>query len=153
MEEAILWTLLTIGIVLFLFSLRKPPIKDWIVIFLLTAYIATFLGVIAVEENMLDYPVQLLDTHFDSSILFEYLLLPIVCIYFYQTTYHSSYRGIVLQCVLYASSLTIVEFFLEQNTDLIEYHTWTWMHTFVSVFLLMLFVRLLADLLNRKHRK
>lgn len=44
--------------------------------------------------------------YFDTSILFEYLLFPIVCVYFYQTTYHSRFWGIVWQCFLYAGAIT-----------------------------------------------
>ncbi|WP_404456724.1 hypothetical protein LG329_15860 [Virgibacillus necropolis] len=143
--------MLIIGIALLVISLRKPPMKDWILIFLLTSYFSTFFGVIVVEENMLDYPIKLFPhEHFDSHILYEYLILPVVCVYFYQTTYHSGYKGIFLQCLIYTSALTIIEVIFEKYTDLLEYNTWTWIHTFIGVFLLMFFVRFLMKLLIRK---
>ncbi|RBW67948.1 CBO0543 family protein [Bacillus taeanensis] len=152
MEQIILWALLIIGISLFFFSLRKPPLKDWLLMFLLSANITTFLGVLVEGEEMLHYPVKFLSDHFDTSILYEYVLFPVICIYFYQTTYHAAYRGIVGQALVYTAALTIVEVGVERYTNLLHYHTWTWVHTFISVFLLMLFLRFMMKLINWKSR-
>ncbi|MFC0272852.1 CBO0543 family protein [Metabacillus herbersteinensis] len=152
MERIILWLLLIIGIILLVFSLRKPPIKDWILIFLLASCFSIFLGVLVVEEKMLEYPISFLSEYFGSNLLYEYLLFPVVCIYFYQTTYYSRYLGITLQCVVYTSVLTIIEVLFEKYTDLIEYHTWTWIHTSISIFFLMMFIRIIVQLINRQAR-
>jgi hypothetical protein len=53
---------------------------------------------------------------------------------------------------LYTSALTIVEIVLEIYTDLIEYHTWTWIYTFISTFFLMMFIRILLLLINRMDK-
>jgi predicted benzoate:H+ symporter BenE len=150
LERTILWGFLLIGIVLMIFSLRKAPIKESITIFLLTAYFSTFIGVIVERNKMVEYPVRNLQNYFETSILYEYLLLPVVCIYFYKSTYNSRYPSIILQCALYTSVLTIIEVLLERYTNLVKYNTWTWMHTFVSLFSLILFVRILMQLINRK---
>jgi hypothetical protein len=150
MERIILWALLLVGITLLIFSLRKPFIKDWILIFLLNAYLSTLIGVLVVEENMLEYPIRFLDNYFTSSLLYEYLLFPVVCIYLYQKTYHAGFKGIFLYCLLFTSALTVIEVLLERYTDLIEYHTWTWMHTFISTFILMFFIRSIMQLINQK---
>ncbi|MGM0875275.1 MAG: CBO0543 family protein [Bacillota bacterium] len=152
MERIFLWALFLIGIALLFFSLRKPSIKDWILIFLLSAYLSTFIGVLVVEEKMLRYPNRILSKYFDTNLLYEYFLFPVVCIYFYQTTYSSRYFSIALQCALYTTALTIIEVLFERYTNLIEYHTWTWMHTFISTFFLMIFVRILMQLINKKER-
>ncbi|MDQ0220775.1 hypothetical protein ELQ35_21385 [Peribacillus cavernae] len=151
MERIILWAFFIIGIALLFFSLRKAVIKDWILIFLLNAYLSTFVGVFVVEEKLLEYPVRFLSNYFGTSLLYEYLLFPVICIYFYQTTYHSKYLNIILQGALYTSALTIIEVLIEKYTDLIKYHTWTWMHTFISTFFLMIFLRILMQLINKKE--
>ncbi|AZV41588.1 hypothetical protein BAOM_0977 [Peribacillus asahii] len=152
MERIILWSMLIIGIALLFFSLRKPPTKDLILIFLLTSFFSTFLGVIVVEEKMLEYPISFLSNYFSSSILYEYLILPVVCIYFYQATYYSRYPSIILKCTLYTAFLTIIEVIFERYTDLIKYHTWTWIHTFISIFFLFMFIRILMQLINKQER-
>jgi hypothetical protein len=152
MERFILWSLLIVGIALLFYSFRKPPIKDLIFIFLLTSFFSIFLGVLVVEENLVEYPISFLSNYFSSSILYEYLLLPVVCIYFYQATYYSSYPSMILKCALYTSVLTIIEVLLERYTDLIEYHTWTWIHTFFSIFFLIMFIRIFMKLINKLDR-
>ncbi|MET3697066.1 hypothetical protein SAMN05877753_101356 [Bacillus oleivorans] len=152
MDKAILWTLLLIGVVLLFFGVRKPFIKDTLLVFLLSAYFSTFIGVFVVEEKMLRYPVRFLSEYFEVSILYEYVLFPVVCMYFFQTTRHSRYIGIALQCALYTTALTIVEVLLERYTDLIEYNTWNWIYTFISNFLLMIVVRILVHLINKRER-
>jgi hypothetical protein len=149
-DQFILWGSLVIGVVFFLFSLRKPPLKDWLLMFFLSANITTFIGVFVERENMLEYPVKFLRDYFDTSILYEYVLFPLVCIYFYQTTYRASYRGIFMQGLLYTALLTGSEVIVERDTNLLDYKTWTWFYTFGSVFLLIIFLRLLMKLINWK---
>jgi hypothetical protein len=148
MEQIMLWVLFFIGLLLFFFSLRKPPIKDWILMFMLSANITTFIGVFVERKNLLSYPVRFLSGYFDTNILYEYLWFPVVCIYFYQTTYQTSYRGIIGQGFVYSGVLTGLEVVVERYTDLLKYSTWTWLHTFISVFLLMLFLRFIMKLIN-----
>ncbi len=90
---------------------------------------------------MVEYPVKFLPDFFDTSILFEYLLFPVTCIFYYQTTYHSKLCSIMIQTFLYSAILTVLEVVFEKYTDLIEYHSWTWFYSLISMFLLMLFVR------------
>ncbi|MFD1039054.1 CBO0543 family protein [Virgibacillus byunsanensis] len=152
MDRLLLWLLLIIGIGLLLFSLRKVLITDWVIIFLLTAYFSVFLGVLVQGNEMLDYPVRFLSAYFETSLLYEYLLLPVVCIYFYHSSYHSSYLMIVLQSALYTAILTILEVIFERYTNLIQYHKWSWMHTFISIFLLLIFIRFIMRLIRWKER-
>jgi hypothetical protein len=148
MDQFILWALLAIGIGLFFLSLRKPPLKDWLLIFFLSGNVTTFLGVFVEREKMLSYPVKFLSDYFDTSLLYEYVLFPVVCIYFYQTTYYAGYRGIFGQGLIYTAVLTIMEVGVERYTNLLHYNTWTWVHTFISVFLLMIFLRFVMKLIN-----
>ncbi|UOQ95413.1 hypothetical protein MUO14_11035 [Halobacillus shinanisalinarum] len=152
MERMVLWGLFLFGIVLLLLSFRKAPIQDITIVFLLTSYIAVILGQIIVKENMITYPINLLSEYFRSSLLYEMLLLPVVCIYFYKTTYHSRYPSIVMQCATYTFTLTIVEVFLEKYTDFVEYYTWTWVHTFIGIFCLLFFIRLVTKVIMTKAR-
>ncbi|MBA2875144.1 CBO0543 family protein [Thermaerobacillus caldiproteolyticus] len=156
MDRIILWSFSIIGLALLFFSLRKPLIKerkpiikDTILVFLLKAYLSTYIGIFVATEKMIEYPVRFLSKYFETSIIFESFLYPIMCVYFFQTTYHSKFLGIVLQCALYTAALTIIEVLCEKYTDLIKYHTWTWMHSFITIFLLSLFVRMLMQWMNK----
>ncbi|MDE3840680.1 hypothetical protein C0966_15380 [Bacillus methanolicus] len=149
MDKTILWVLFIIGIILLIFSLRKPLIKDTILVFLMKAYFSSIFGIVVVEEKMIEYPVRFLSKYFDQSLLFEYFLYPIVCVYFYQTTYQSRISGIIIQCALYSGAIAVIEVLCEKYTDLIRYHKWTGMYSFITVFLLSLFVRIIMQLINK----
>ncbi|UQD50816.1 hypothetical protein C0971_01190 [Bacillus methanolicus] len=152
MDRTILWALFIFGIILLIFSLRKPLFKDTILVFLMKAYFSSFFGFIVVEKNMIEYPVRFLSKYFETSILYEYFLYPIVCVYFYQTSYRSKFLGIILQDALYSAAITAVEVLCEKYTNLIEYRNWTWMYSFITLFLLSLFVRILMQLINKKEK-
>ncbi|WP_227456703.1 CBO0543 family protein [Geobacillus sp. C56-T3] len=51
----------------------------------------------------------------------------------------------------YTGAMTAVEILLERHTDLIEYHTWKWEYSFVSMFVVTLAVRLLAGRLLQEN--
>lgn len=82
MEKIILWSSFIVGVAMLFLSLRKLPLKDWLIIFLFTSYISVIAGTVVVEEKMLSYPVKILEKHFESSLQFEMLTLPVVCLYF-----------------------------------------------------------------------
>lgn len=150
MEKVLLWSLFCLGIVLFFYSFRKKPRKDWLLIFMLTGYVASILGVIAVERRMVTYPVRLFPQYFSTSVLYEHLLLPVVSIYFYQTTFEAAPKKIFGVAFLYTAVLTSIEVFLENTTRVIEYHEWNWFYSFISIFGLLLFSRMVVSFLNRK---
>lgn len=152
MDFILLWFFLILGIVLLYISLKRPAFKDWLLCMLIAAYFITFLGDIVVKYQMLSYPVQLLPK-FQSSVLYEYLLLPLMCIYFYQSTYCKGVFDWVWIALVYSSVLTAVEVLLEKNTGLIHYITWSWFDSLVSQFLLLLFIRWLMGLINKGGRK
>ncbi|MGG1685129.1 CBO0543 family protein [Pseudalkalibacillus sp. NRS-1564] len=146
-EESILWILISIGVLLFAYSLRKPPIKEWLLFFLLTGYLSSIIGVIVVEENLLSYPVNLFNTHFDSSFTYEYILFPVLGIYYYQSTYRSGWLGFIVKAAVFSSIITIMEYFLERYTNLIHYISWTWMYTFISTIFVLVLIRMIVKFL------
>lgn len=83
--------------------------------------------------------------------IFESLLYPVVSVYVYGTSRRSGWKGIWMQCAAYTGAMTAVEILLERHTDLIEYHTWKWEYSFVSMFVVTLAVRLLAGRLLQEN--
>ena len=143
-EKTMLWLLALIGVGLFVFSMRKPPIKEWLLFFLLTNYFSSIIGVIVVEEGMLTYPVNLFNRHFDSSLTYEYVLFPVLGVYYYQSTFRSGWTGYFVKAAIYSGIITITEFFLEKYTDLIHYESWTWIYTFLSTLFLLFIIRIIV---------
>jgi hypothetical protein len=152
-EKNILRFLFIFGIGTFFNLLRKPPLKDWLIIFLLKSYIATILDNLLVKRGYLKYPVNLFKS-FDISVLFSYLIFPISCIYFNQVTKSSSFTGIILKSILFSVPSAIAESWLERNTKLIKYKkSWTALHSFGSIALTFLIVRSLMGIIRKAAEK
>ncbi|MEH6904662.1 CBO0543 family protein [Neobacillus drentensis] len=152
-EKNILRFLFIFGIGTFFNLLRKPPLKDWLIIFLLKSYIATILDNLLVKRGYLKYPVNLFKS-FDISVLFSYLIFPISCIYFNQVTKSSSFTGIILKSILFSVPSAIAESWLERNTKLIKYKkSWTALHSFGSIALTFLIVRILMGIIRKAAEK
>ncbi|MBB6285001.1 CBO0543 family protein [Geobacillus subterraneus] len=153
MEWLILWLLVAIGIGLLLLSFRFLPKREVWLSFLLNAYAASFFGAVVAGAGLLEYPVRFFAAYTANSVIFEYLLYPVVSVYVYATSRRS--RGLVLvaQCAGYAAALTGLEVIFERYTDLIKYHRWTWAYSFVTMFFLTLAVRLLTKRLIGETKK
>lgn len=153
-EKITLRLLYTVGIVAFLNLIRKPPLKDWLIIFLMKSYIASILDTILVRRGFLKYPVNLTKS-FDISVLFSYLIFPVSCIYFNQVTKNSSILGILFKCFLFSFPSALTEKWFEKNTKLITYKkSWTWIHSFFSISATFLIVRFLMALIRKSaHRQ
>ncbi|WHY00278.1 CBO0543 family protein [Neobacillus sp. DY30] len=148
-ERKMLRLLFLVGIASFIKLVRKPPVKDWFIIFLLKSYIASFLDNILVKKGYLKYPVNLFKT-FDISVLFSYLLFPVSCIYFNQVTRNSSILGIILKSILFSAPSTLAEDWIEKNTKLIVYKkSWTSLHSFFSIASTFILVRYLMSLIRK----
>ncbi|WP_010530274.1 CBO0543 family protein [Lentibacillus jeotgali] len=147
MEIILLWLFLILGIILLTVSLKKQPLKDWLLCLLAAAYFASPLGDLVVKYEFLSYPVQLFP-QFQSSILYEYLLLPLMCLFYFQSTYHKGIFSCIWQAFLYSAVLTTFEVLLEIKTALIDYIHWGWFSSFITQFLFLLFIRWLMWLVN-----
>lgn len=147
-EKSILWVLFVLGIILLIFSLRTPPIKDKLLIFMVTAYCSIILGVITFEKGMLSYPVNLFGSYFDSNLLYEFLLLPSINVYYFKTSFRSGWGGIIGQGIIYSIGLTATEVLIEKYTNFIHYKTWIWQYSFISIFLVLFLIRAGIRILN-----
>lgn len=111
-------------------------------IFLLTQIPAWYLGVTVVEAGWLEYPVREFYRANSTSFSFEYLILPIICIFF-NLCYpdDKSVRQKLIYYFLFGSIFTLFEFLVEKFTLLLKYNEWTWYWTWITVTLLYYFVR------------
>lgn len=152
-EKNFLRLLLVIGIVSFLKLIRKPPLKDWLIIFLLKSYISSILDTLVVKKGYIEYPFKLIKT-FDISAIFSYLIYPITCIYFNQVTRNSNLKDILFKTLLFSLPSSIAEHWLEKNTKLVKYKkSWNSVHSFFSIAATFLSVRLLMTLIRKFARK
>lgn len=120
------------------FAIDWRNFREWIVVFLFQGELNLILGSLVVESNLLEYPVRLWPNLYDTSILFEFWVLPVLCIVYNQIVDHRKFRTKLYYAVLFSTGVTIIEYLLEANTKLINYITWSWQITFVTVSLAFL---------------
>jgi hypothetical protein len=142
MQKKLLRIVLGIGLLLIPFAFKREKLKDWLLIFFLKGYIASLLDQIIVKKKHVSYPVRFMSKYFDSSILFDYLLFPLLCVFYNRTSEKSNLNSIFLQAFTYSTPMTVLEMILEKKTNLIKYKkNWNWLITYVTLVVTFLFVR------------
>jgi len=131
-DNILLWGFFILGIALFIFGLRRPPIKDWLFSFFITSFFATVLGTIVIYFDLIKY--FNLGNGINSGQIYELILLPVISMYFCQTTYLSSILNTIFQCLLYTLGLTVTEILIKEYTNLIRYIHWNWLITLIDEF-------------------
>ena len=80
--------------------------------------------------------------YFDSSILFDYFLFPILCVFYNRTSEKSNLQSIFVQSFMYSTPMTVLEVILEKKTKLIRYNkNWNWFITYLTLVVTFLFIR------------
>ena len=142
MQKNLLRIIFGIGIFLIPFAFKREKLKDWLLIFFVKGYISSLINQIIVKKKHIVYPVRFMSKYFDLSILFDYFLFPLLCVFFNRTSEKSNLLSIFVQTFLYSTPMTILEVFLEKYTKLIKYKKgWNWVITYFTLVVTFLFVR------------
>ncbi|HWL22673.1 MAG TPA: CBO0543 family protein [Ureibacillus sp.] len=140
----LLRALSVIGLLIFLPLIRKKPSKhmnEWIIVFFMKSYISSFVDTIVNKKGYVKYPINLFKI-FDISVLFNYLIFPLTCVYFNQLTRKSSLLGIISKTLLFSIPMSLAEDWLQKNTKLISYKKgWNSFISFTSISITFLLVR------------
>lgn len=140
-EKYTLRFLMVFGLIMFANLMRKPPTKDWLLIFLFKGYISSILDKTIVTKNKIIYPVKLVKW-FDISFVFDYILFPVVCVYYNQITKSSSLIWIIIKIFYFSIPMTLLEYFFETRTSLIKFRNgWNIYHSFLTMSLSFLVSR------------
>lgn len=126
-------TAAVIALLLLIFAVDWRYFRDWLVVFLFACLIDFLWGSPVVRQRLLEYPVRLLPQCFDTSILFEAWVLPVLCILFNQGTRQRRLGAIIGYALLFSAGITAVEYQLERFTSLIHYLHWHWYTSFFTL--------------------
>ncbi|MDQ0914984.1 CBO0543 family protein [Paenibacillus sp. V4I5] len=152
-NQIIQWSAIVLSLIILLITLKKSLIRDCLYVFLITVFFSSFIPVILIEQHYYEHPVRFLSQYFSSAVLFDYLAFPTINVLFNLTTKRSKHVGVLAQAFLYSALMTTVEFLLERYTELIKYYSWTWMHSFVTLFTFFLFLKLLMVLIRTAEER
>jgi len=131
------WTVIFIS----LWFIPKEKRANASVIFLITQLFTWIFGLSVVELGWLEYPVRELAKTNATSFSFEYFTLPVIAIFvvlYYPE--HKPLKNRLFYVCSFSSVLTIIEFFVEKYTLIIDYRSWEWYWTWISVTLLFYLV-------------
>ena len=130
-----------IALLLLIFAVDWRYFRDWIAIFLFKCTVDFIWGSPVVSMKLLEYPVRFLPKYFDTSILFELWVFPILSVLYNQVTMKRGIGSILYYAVLFSAVITAIEYPLELYTNLIRYIDWSWFTTFSALIATLLLSR------------
>lgn len=141
-EQIIMLAAAVGSLLLLIFAVDWRYFGDWVSVFLFKSTIGLILGSMAVESGRLAYPVRYLPQFFHTSILFEILVFPTLCVLYNQAVRTRGAGGAVFYAILFGAFIAFMEYPLELYTGLIKYLHWAWYASFLSMTVLFLASRL-----------
>nr|WP_208379619.1 CBO0543 family protein [Alkalibacillus almallahensis] len=146
-------TVLTIGGLLILLF-RKPPIKNWLLVYLFNAVTNTIIDNFLVSHKILRYPVRFFPKVFKTHILFDFLMYPTFDILYNQITEKDKLFSIVYKLIYFVVPMLFIEIWAVKKTNLIEWKKWwKWYHTFLGYIFKSLVTRSVLGLANKIENK
>ncbi len=133
-----------ITLLFFIFAVDWRYFRDWVAIFFFKCTVDLFWGSAVVSKKMIEYPYRLLPGCFETSILFELWIFPVLGVLYNQVTRTRGLTAIVGYALLFSAGVVAVEYPLELYTDLIEYKQWTWFTSFYTLAISFLMSRTFA---------
>lgn len=131
---------------------RKPPIRDWIIVFVYNAITNGLLDMLLTSHKVIRYPVRFLLTIFNIHILFDFLIYPTFTVFYNQLTKRDKPFAIFYKLIFFTLPFFIIELWAENKTKLIEWNKWwKWYYSFLSIILKSLITRFVIEMLRKKN--
>lgn len=147
-------TLIINLVILIPLLLRKPPIKDWVIVYLFNAVTNGIIDNVLSKLKIVQYPVKLFSKVFDTHLVFDYFLYPTFTIIYNQMTEKDKIFSIVYKLILITIPPFFIEIWAERKTDLIKWsRKWKWYHTFLSLILKSLVTRSMIAIIRKADQK
>jgi hypothetical protein len=140
-EQSIIITSIVIALLLLIFAVDWRYFRDWVVVFLFMCVLDFVWGSLVVELGLIEYPVRLLQNWYDTNILFEIWVFPILGILYNQVTRERGLWPIIYFAALFSAGITAIEYPIELYTNLIRYIDWSWSTSFYTLSMTFLMSR------------
>ncbi len=133
LEYGIMLISAVITLLLLIFAVDWQYFRDWVMVFFFKSFLDLLWGSYVVEDHLIEYPVRLFSKLYDTSLLFEIWVFPVLCILYNQITRDRGLWPIIYYAFLFSAGITVIEVPLEIYTDLIKYLNWHWYTTFFTL--------------------
>jgi hypothetical protein len=136
------------------FAIVKRPLKDWIIVYLVSVIGNSFADRFLVSKGYLKYKIRPFNKKFMIHVPFDYLHYPLLLLYYNQWTLNSRPSGIIFKLFPIIIPQVIIETFAEKKTDLITWKKgWTWYHSFLSLLAKLLLCRLVIAVIRKVNNE
>jgi hypothetical protein len=124
------------------FAIVKRSFKDWLIVFLVSVIGNSMVDRYLVSQGYLNYHIRPLKEKVKIHLPFDYVLYPLILLYYNQWTLNSRPAGLILKLFPFVIPQVIIETIAEKNTDLITWRKgWTWFHSLISLIIKLLLCR------------
>ncbi|GKU84865.1 CBO0543 family protein [Niallia sp. NCCP-28] len=153
-EKFLWWSLIINLIVVFTIICRKPPIKDWLLVYLFNALTNGIIDSFLSAYKIVKYPVRFFPKVFKTHILFDFLIYPTFTILYNQMTKNDKLFTIFYKLFYFTIPMFLVEFWAVKRTGLIKWNKgWKWYHTLMGVTLKSFSTRLFIGGVRKIEKK
>ncbi|OEH85340.1 hypothetical protein BHU72_04400 [Desulfuribacillus stibiiarsenatis] len=143
-------TLLSLMILLF----RKPPMKDWVIVYLFNAVTNGIIDNFMTSYKILKYPVRFFPNVFKTHVLFDFLIYPTFTVLYNQVTEKDKPLAIFYKLLYFTVPMFFIEYWAVKKTNLIKWEKgWEWYHTFISVTIKSLVTRFVIGIIRKVDQK
>ncbi|TYS82952.1 hypothetical protein FZC80_04945 [Rossellomorea aquimaris] len=137
------------GAILLPFAIIKRPLKDWLIVFLVSVIGNSTIDRYLVTQGYLKYTIRPLREKVKIHLPFDYIHYPLMLLYYNQWTLNSKPAGIIFKMFPFVIPQVVMETIAERKTDLITWRKgWTWYHSFISLVLKLLICRGIISLVR-----
>ncbi|MFN7249938.1 MAG: CBO0543 family protein [Anaerobacillus sp.] len=137
------------GLVLLPFAIIKRPLKDWIIVYIVSVLENYFADYYLVARGYLRYKKKLFP-RLKVHLPFDFVHYPLILLYYNQWTLNSKPMGLVFKLFPFVIPLIIIETFAAKYTKLITWKKgWSWHHSMISVMVKILLCRSIIAMIRK----
>jgi hypothetical protein len=129
---------------------RKPPIKDWLLVYLFNTLTNVIIDHFLSSHHIVTYPVRFLKKTTKIHVLFDLLLYPTFTVFYNQMTAKDKPFAIFYKLLSLIIPLFLIECWAEKKTGLIRWKKgWNWYHTLGGIMFKSLATRLFIGIVRK----
>ncbi|MGM0901878.1 MAG: CBO0543 family protein [Bacillota bacterium] len=123
-----------IALFLLPFAIIKRPLKDWIIVYLVSIIGNSLADRFLVSKGYLQYKIRPFSKKVKIHLPFDYIHYPLLLLYYNQWTLNSKPIGIILKLFPFVIPQVLVETIAAKKTKLITWRKgWSWYHSAISL--------------------
>ncbi|WP_191565603.1 CBO0543 family protein [Metabacillus idriensis] len=149
MEKTMIRWLFALNAILFPFVIRKPNIKEMLIVFFAKGILSTVIDAYVVNTKRVAYPVRPFPKIFKTNILYDLVFFPLLSVVWVRQSYRDKLPMILLKSLTWSVPMSLAQWYFEKNTRLFKWKKWSVFHTFASISFTLLTIRGLVALVKR----